>query len=73
MHIYIYIGKQKPLKPMSLLVSQTELFSSNRAVSNDQNETDTCTYFSAFIFGRTHPQNVCMGYTCILEQTSPGW
>lgn len=47
---------KKNLKPASLLVSQTELFSSNRTVSHEQKGTATCTCFSNFIFRRRiHP------------------
>ena len=59
MHIYREKKKEKPLKPMSLLVSQTELYSSNRAVSSDQNETQTLVHISLPSFLGEHIPKMC--------------
>lgn len=50
-------SEEKNVKPTSLLVSLTELYSSNRSTSGEQQgNRNTCTCFSVFIFRwRTHP------------------
>ena len=49
MYVRVYFffkEKKRKTKPMSLLVSRTELFSSNRTVSNDQKGTQTLAHIS---------------------------